>query len=458
MDENMFRSLIFSSLAGLALTTTACAQTGGMATGGDLNDIYLHLHQNPELSFKEKNSSALMAAEAEALGFKVTKGLGDEWTRARAMAESGEIIDGVGGYGVVAVMENGPGPVVMVRADMDALPVPEQTGKSYASTKTDRSWDMVDSPVMHACGHDVHMTVWIGVAREMAAKKDQWSGTLVMIAQPAEELGLGAKAMLEDGLFENFPYPDYNLALHVDSASPAGEIGYVPGYAMANVDSVDIHVHGVGGHGAYPHGSKDPIVASAYIVAALQTLISRETSPLESGVVTVGMISGGYKHNIIPAETVLKLTVRSYKDDVRENLLSGVKRIAEAQAASMGLPKAPDVIVKEDYTPAVYNDPALVARTVAAMEHVLGEGNLVEGEPVMGGEDFARYGRTEPRIPSFMFKLGSIDPGVYAEAMESGTRLPTLHSPFYAPDYDLTIKTGVTAMTAAAMDLLSKPE
>ncbi len=455
----MIRSCFLAGAIGALLASTACAQIPKSAeTGMNLDALYLHLHQNPELSFKEKDSATLLAAEAKSLGFKVTTGLGEEWVAARAKKEAGYVVDGVGGYGVVAIMENGDGPTLMIRADMDALPVPERTGKAYASTKTDEAWVTGEVPVMHACGHDVHMTVWAGVAREMAARKEEWSGTLMMILQPGEELGLGAKAMLEDGLFERFPYPDYNLALHVDSSAPAGVVGFVPEYAMANVDSVDIHVHGVGGHGAYPHGSKDPIVLSSYIVTALQTLVSREVDPLQSGVVTVGKFSGGHKHNIIPDEVELQLTVRSYTDEIRAQLLSGIERIAKAQALSFGLPedKMPEISIKEDYTPAVYNHPELTARAVSAIKNAIGDDNVFQGEPVMGGEDFARYGRTDPKIPSFMFRLGAAPQEAYDAAMNGGAPLPPLHSPYFAPDYEPTIKTGVISLTAAAMDILGE--
>lgn len=456
----MLKRLLAAS-AMIAIAGGACASVPEThaQTGLPLNELYKHLHANPELSFKEKLSSTLLAKEAEELGFEVTTGLGQDWVEARARTETGRIVEGVGGYGVVAVMENGDGPTLMIRADTDALPVPEQTGVPYASTKLDEAWVGGEVPVMHACGHDVHMTVWTGVARELAANRDKWSGTLVMILQPAEELGLGAKAMLDDGLFERFPYPDYNLALHVSAGMPSGHIGYVPGFAMANVDSVDVQINGVGGHGAYPHATKDPVVVAAQTVTALQTLMSREINPLESGVVTVGMISGGHKHNIISDKVILKLTVRSYTDEVREYLLAGIERIAKAQALSAGIPedKAPIISVKDDYTPAVYNNPDFTSRIVSAIGSELGEGAVHKLSPVMGGEDFSRYGRTDPKIPSLLFWLGAVEPSkIKASKEQGGPALPSLHSPFFAPDYDPTIKTGVAAMTAAAMDVLGK--
>ena len=277
------------------------------AQAEDLVKLYKYLHANPELSLMETKTAALLAGKLDKLGFEVT--------------------ENVGGTGVVAVMKNGDGPTVMIRADMDALPVKEQTGVDYASTVITKNRDGIEKPAMHACGHDIHMTVLIGTAKELVAEKANWSGTLVMILQPAEELGLGARMMLEDGLFTRFPRPDYNLALHDNPALAAGKVGIVPGYALANVDSVDITVRGIGGHGAYPHTTKDPIVLAAQLVTAMQTIVSRETSPLDSAVLTVGSIHGGSKHNIISDEVKLQLTLRSYKDDVRMNTINSIKRM-----------------------------------------------------------------------------------------------------------------------------------
>lgn len=402
-----------------------------------LEALYLQLHENPELSFAETETAARIAGELEDLGFAVT--------------------EGVGGTGFFGVFENGDGPTVLIRTDLDALPVHEQTGLSYASEARGVTREGVETFAMHACGHDVHMTVFVGTARRLVADKDDWSGTLVMIGQPAEELGLGAVAMLDDGLYSRIPTPDYNVALHTSATQPAGMVAYTPGWALANVDSVDIEVHGIGGHGAYPHTTKDPVVLSAYIVTALQTLVSRETSPLDSAVVTVGSIHGGTKHNIIPDSVHLQLTVRSYSDETRARLLSGIERIARAQAEAFGLPEDlyPTVEVEEPYTPSTYNDPALADRVAAAIRGQLGDDRVVQQNAVMGGEDFAQYGRTDEHIPGVIFWLGGVEAGKYAAAQAGEASLPSLHSPFFAPDPRPTITTGVESMTAAALALFA---
>ncbi len=429
-------------LAGTALlfagSGAAIAKTTGNAEAAYLEKLYLHFHQNPELSLKEFETAKRMKSELEQVGFDVT--------------------EGVGGTGLVAMMKNGPGPVLMLRADMDALPVAEQTGLDYASKARGVNQRGQDVSVMHACGHDVHMTSLVGTARHLAANKDQWSGTLMLVAQPAEELGKGARAMLADGVFERFAKPDYNIALHVSAGLPAGKVGYASGFALANVDSVDIKVHGIGGHGAYPHTTKDPIVLAAYIVTALQTLVSRQTSPLDQAVVTVGSIHGGSKHNIISDNVHLQLTVRSYSDETRAALMAGIERIAVNQGRAFGLPedKLPEVEVKDEFTPATYNTPELAKRVGATIGNAIGADNVAVLDPVMGGEDFGRYGRTEDKIPSVIYWLGAVNPEVYAKAKADGTSLPSLHSPFFTPDRNLTIKTGVSSMSAIALDILAK--
>ncbi|WP_018147399.1 amidohydrolase [Henriciella marina] len=433
----------------------ALAQGAVPEPGTDLNELYTWLHANPELSFKESTSASILAAELEALGFSVTTGLGDDWTRAKSERDEGTVRDGVGGHGVVGVYENGDGPTVLIRADMDALPVPEQTGLDYASEVISTTWTGVESPVMHACGHDIHMTSWVGAARELIENKDDWSGTLIMLAQPAEEIGLGAKALIEDGLYSEFPLPDYNLALHVSAAAPAGTVAYSSGYALANVDSVDIHVKGVGGHGAYPHTTKDPIVVGSAIVMALQTLVSRNVDPQTPAVVTVGAFTAGAKHNIISDGAELLLTVRSYDDATRQLLIDGIKRIAMAQAEAYGAPE-PEITVDSDYTPSTYNDPDLATTAMSAISAAIGEENVKEMTPVMGGEDFSQYGRTEESVPGLIFWLGAINQDTYDAAQDGGPGLPSLHSPFFAPDYEPTIKTGVSSMTAAAMSLFNQ--
>ena len=311
---------------------------------------------------------------------------------------------------------------------------------------------------MHACGHDVHMTALIGTARVLTQLKDQWSGTLVFIGQPAEERVGGAKMMLADGLFTRFPKPDFCLALHDNSSLAAGKVGYVEGFALANVDSVDITVRGVGGHGAYPHTTKDPIVLAAKIVVALQTIVSREIQPGEPAVVTVGSILGGTKHNIIPDEVKLQLTLRSYTDEVRQQTIAAVKRIARGQAISAGIPEdlLPVVKSSEDYTPSTYNEPKLTQRLAGAWENWLGKTNVVKSKPVMGGEDFSEYGRTPEKIPSCIFWVGAAKPELVAESEKTGQPLPSLHSPFFAPVVEPTIKTAITAMCAAVLELIGK--
>jgi hippurate hydrolase len=344
----------------------------------------------------------------------------------------------------------------MIRTDLDALPVKEETGAEYASKATVKDSGGAVVNVMHACGHDIHITSIVGVARLMSRMKDQWKGTLILIGQPAEEVGKGAKAMLADGLFTKFPRPDYVLAQHVDAELEAGKVGWVSGYSFANVDSVDVTIRGVGGHGAHPHSTKDPVVMAAQVVLALQMIASRETDPREPVVVTVGSIHGGTKHNIIPDEVKLQLTVRTYKDEVRQQVLAAIERIAKGIAASAGVPAelAPTVKVLDEFTPATYNTPELVARVRGALGKTLGAENVVEREPVMGGEDFGRYGREEPRIPIFMYRLGSVRPEVVAESKKTGRALPSLHSSKYLPEARGTITTGVRSMTAAAMELL----
>jgi amidohydrolase len=403
-----------------------------------LESLYYHLHKNPELSFHEKNTSKRLAKELRKAGFDVT--------------------ENVGGYGLVGVIKNGPGPVLMIRADMDGLPVEEKTGLKYAS-KTLVVDDLGNTvSAMHACGHDIHMTVFAGTARRLTEMKDDWSGTLIMIGEPAEERGAGARAMLNDGLYTRFPRPDYAMGLHANAALATGQIGYVEGFALANVDMVDISIPGIGGHGAYPHTTKDPIVLAAQIINAAQTLVSREISPLEPAVVTVGSIHGGTKHNIIPDQVDLQLTVRSYSDETRNSLLEGIKRMARAQAQVMGFPasKMPLVKVRDEYTPALYNNPALTKRISQVFIERFGKDRVVEVKPVMGGEDFSEYGRVEPKVPSFFFWLGAVDPALIKKSQETGEGLPSLHSAYFAPVPKPTIVTGVEAMTSAALDLLAK--
>ena len=406
----------------------------------DLNELYIDLHQNPELSFQEEETSQKLAQLLKDMGFEVTPE--------------------VGGFGVVAVFENGPGKTLMIRADMDALPLEEKTGAKYASKK--KSINQVGAEVftMHACGHDIHMTSLIGTAQNLIKMREDWSGTLVLNLQPAEERGSGARAMIRDGIFERFPRPDFNLALHVSADLPVGKVAYVPGWAMANVDSMDIIVKGIGGHGAYPHKTIDPIVLSAQLINNIQTIRSREISPLDAAVVTVGSIHGGTKHNIIPSEVTLQLTLRSYTDEVRNNTISSIKRISRGLADSVGLPEElyPVITLKDEYTPALYNNPEFTETIRLIAEEALGKENVIKSTPVMGGEDFGMYGRVEPKIPSVLFWLGAVNKKVYDRSKREDIELPSLHSPFFLPDYKPSIETGVKVTTAMAINILSQPE
>jgi amidohydrolase len=401
----------------------------------DLKALYEHLHSHPELSLQEEQTSARLAKELKALQFEVTTDFG--------------------GHGIVGVLKNGTGPTVLVRTDMDALPVVEQTGLPYASKVRTRDKSGNDIGVMHACGHDMHMTCWVGVARVLASMKDRWQGTLIFIGQPAEEIGTGARLMLEAGLFRKFPRPDYCLALHCDARQPFGHISYTEGLALANVDSVDITVRGKGGHGAAPHTTIDPIVLAARIVLDLQTIASRETNPTDPVVVTVGSIHGGTKHNIIPNEVKLQLTVRTTKDAVRKHTLEAIQRIAKAAAQGAG---APEPIVKVDpgeFTPALVNESTLTRKTVALFKETLGADHVHERPPVMGGEDFGRYGKEG--IPIFLYFLGTFAPERVAESEKEGGRpLPSLHSDLYYPVEEPSIKTGVLTMSLAVLNLVGK--
>ena len=403
----------------------------------DLLDLYKDLHQNPELSYKEFKTSKKLSLILKDLGYEVT--------------------NGVGGNGVVALLKNGEGKTVMLRADMDGLPVKEKTGASYASKTKTLNDDGQEVFTMHACGHDVHMTVLIGTAQYLIQNKSDWNGTLILNLQPAEEVSGGARNMIKDGLFTRFPRPDFNLALHVSAGMEAGKVGYLPGWAMANVDAVDITVKGVGGHGAYPHTTKDPIVLSAQIINQLQTIVSRQIAPTDPAVVTVGSIHGGTKHNVIPNEVKLQLTLRSYTDEVRNKTISEIKRIVRGTAISAGLPEAlfPVVEIKDEYTPAVFNHPELVEKLRISFEKSLGKDNAVKVSPVMGGEDFGMYGRVEPIIPTALFWLGAVNKNVYQKAIRDDIVLPSLHSDLFLPDAEPTIETGVKAMTGAALDLFN---
>jgi len=403
-----------------------------------LLELYRDLHAHPELSFQEVRTASTLAERARRLGFTVT--------------------ERVGQTGVVAVLENGPGPVLMIRADMDGLPVEERTGLPFASTVTATTRDGIESHVMHACGHDTHMSAWLGAAQALAGMKDRWSGTLVMILQPAEEIGLGARAMLDDGLFTRFPKPDYVIAFHDSAELPAGTIGYPTAWALANVDSVDLTVRGAGGHGAYPHMTRDPIVLASRIVTSLQTLVSRERDPQDPAVVTVGSFVAGAKHNIIPDEARLLITVRSYSDESRQALLDGIARIArgEAIAAGMAEDRMPVMHVEPSYTPATFNTPDLTGRLSGLFASHFGADRVRVVPPVMAGEDFSQYYRADKSIQSFIFWVGGVDPAKVAQAQAGEVSLPSLHSPLWAPDPEAVIGTAARALTISALDLLPR--
>jgi hippurate hydrolase len=404
-----------------------------------LMELYRDLHAHPELSFEEHRTAAKLAGMMRELGFEVT--------------------EGVGQTGVVSVLRNGDGPVVMLRADMDGLPVVEQTGLEYASKQIATPASGVETGVMHACGHDTHMAGFIGAAQLLDERQDEWKGTLVMILQPAEELGLGAVAMLEDGLFTRFPKPDYVIAFHDAAQFPAGMIGYSPGYALANVDSVDVTVPGVGGHGAYPHTTKDPVVLASAIVMKLQTLVSRESSPLDPAVVTVGSFHAGAKHNIISDEAKLQLTVRSYSDESRKLLLDGIARIAKGEAIAAGMPedRMPTVEVIEPYTPSTYNDPDFTETVMAGFRQRFGAERVLQVPSVMGGEDFGQFKRAAPDdVQSLIFWVGGVPADDFEAAQRGEATLPSLHSPFWAPDAEKVIATGAEGLASAALDLMPR--
>ena len=407
--------------------------------------IYKDLHSHPELSGYEERTAALVAKELRAAGCQVTEHVG-KYADSKLKP-----------YGVVGVMKNGDGPTVLVRTDMDALPVEEETGLPYASKVVAKNDEGKDVHVMHACGHDIHIAAFIGTARSLAKLKDQWHGTIVFVAQPAEEIGAGARALLKDGLYERFGKPNFALGFHDKADLEAGHIGVTEGYTSANVDSVDVTVRGVGGHGAYPHKTKDPIVLAAEIINAWQTIVSRENNPLDPIVLTVGSIHGGTKHNIIPDQVKMQLTVRTYKSNVRDRVLADIDRIAKGCAAAAGIPPdlAPIVTVSKDFiTSAMYNNPELTKRLVAVWKKSLGDENVEIVDPVMGGEDFSEYGLPDQSIPVVNFHFGAVDPAKIAEYKKGGKELPTLHSSKFAPVPEPTIRTGITGMTTAVLELM----
>jgi hippurate hydrolase len=435
---------------GTLLSTTALAQQSLDALIdrdiASLVTTYKALHAAPELSHYEEKTATFFAAQLRAMGYTVTEHVGKyekpEWT----------------GYGVVAVLKNGAGPTVLLRTELDALPVEEKTGLPYASkvkTKNDAGQEV---SVMHACGHDIHITNMIGTAKTLSELKDQWHGTLVILGQPAEEVVDGARSILRDGLYERFPKPDYVIALHDSADLEAGKVGYTPGYAMASSTSVDIKIRGLGGHGARPEATKDPIVVAAQVILALQTIVSREDSPLDPVVVTVGSIHGGTKHNIIPDEVDMQLTVRAYKEEVRKRVLASIERITKGIAMAAGIPDDRAPIVKfsdTQFTTALYNDPQLTERLATAFAKALGQDNVVKLQPVMMSEDFGALS-LDQKIPAVQFTLGAVDPAKVKLSKETGTSLPSLHSALFAPLPEPALRTGIKAMTSAVLDLMKK--
>jgi hippurate hydrolase len=435
------KKLLLIAAAAMTVATPTAAATLSDSIKADmpqLMTLYRDLHANPELSMQEVRTPAKLAAEMRKLGFDVT--------------------EHVGKTGVVAVMKNGPGPVLLIRADMDALPVKEQTGLPFASKVRGKTLDGTETDVMHACGHDTHVATWLGTARRLAAMKDQWSGTVVMVLQPGEELVMGAKAMIDNGLFTRFPKPDYLLAFHDSAALPAGVIGVPTGYALANVDTVNIHVKGLGGHGASPQNTRDPIVLASRIVTALQTLVSRENDPLEPAVVTVGSFHAGTKSNIIPDHADLALTVRSYTPETRKLLLDGIKRIAEGEAIAAGMPqdRMPVVTMINETGDATFNTEPFSTRLSKLFTSNFGADRFETTKPIMASEDFSQYWIMDKSKQSVIFWVGGVLKAKWDAAGGDITKLPSLHSPLWAPDAQAVISTATEAMTLAALDVLKK--
>jgi len=430
-----------SSLTGFALSWWSLAHAQPPSTAAEVSAaypkayaLYVDLHQHPELSGYETRTAAKLAAELRALGYTVT--------------------EHVGGTGVVAILKNGPGKTVMLRTELDALPVEEQTGLTFASKVHTTDAAGRDVPVGHMCGHDLHISALVATAGIMARGRDSWSGTLILVGQPAEETISGATAMLHDGLFTRFPRPDVVLALHVGNELPAGEVGVTPGIYDSNADSLRITIYGKGGHGSAPHTAVDPIVIAARTILALQTIASREVKPGEFVVVTVGYVTAGTKNNIIPDQAQLGLTVRTYKAEVRKQVLEAITRITNAEAQAAGAPRAPS-IERYEWTDAVYNDPALTQQMRTALDAALDKANVLTGEPLTASEDFSAF--IAQGIPGFYLTLGGADPQKYELARAAGTHLPSNHSSLFAPDVDPAMHTAITAELAMLRELLKPP-
>ncbi len=425
----LFFFVVSAALAALAQTSSLETQVNSVFP--DAKALYLDLHQHPEISSHETRTAAVLAEKLRGLGYEVT--------------------EHVGGTGVVGILKNGAGPTVMLRTELDALPVEEKTGLPYASKAHMKDDSGRDVPVMHACGHDLHMSSWFGTAAIMARNKESWHGTLMLVAQPAEETISGATRMVQDGLFTRFPKPDLGIALHDTNSMPVGEVSVTPGYAKANADSVKITVFGKGGHGAFPEKTIDPVLIAARIAVTLQSIIAREIRPGDAAVITVGYIQAGTKNNIIPDEAQMGLTVRSFKPDVRKHLLAAIERVAKAEAEAAGVERMPTV-ERYESTGAVYNDPALTQHLRTVLEAALGKANVAIEDPIMTSEDYSVF--VEQHVPSFYFMLGAANPQKFAEAKASGKDLPTNHSPLFAPDPDPALRTGITAEVTVLRDLL----
>jgi hippurate hydrolase len=423
--------LLFAALTGSGFAQTSTASKEVDAVFPDSRAFYVDLHQNPELSSHETQTAAKLASHLRAAGYEVT--------------------EHVGGTGVVAILKNGTGPTIMLRTELDALPVEEKTGLPYASKVHAQDDSGRDVPVMHACGHDLHMATVLGTAQIMVHSKNTWHGTLLLIGQPAEETVSGAKKMVEDGLLTRFPKPDVGVALHVSNDFPAGIVGVTSGYSYASADALRITIYGKGGHGAAPQSTIDPVVIAARTVLSLQTIVSREVKPGDAAVLTVGYIQAGTKNNLIPDHAELGLTVRAYKPEVRQQILAAIARITKAEADAAAVQRAP-LIENVGSTDAVYNDPALTQKLKITLEGALGKDNVETGEPLMASEDYSYF--IEQGIPSFYFALGGADPQKYSEAKNAGTQLPSNHSPLFAPDVDPALRTGITAEVAVLRDLL----
>ena len=408
--------------------------------------IYKNVHTHPELSGYEERTAAIVAKELRTLGCDVTENFG-KYDKPNLKC-----------YGVIGVMKNGQGPTVLVRTDMDALPVKEETGLPYASKVTTKNDAGQEVCVMHACGHDAHIAAFIGTARALQRLKDQWAGTIIFVGQPAEEAIGGARALLKDGRYHRFGKPNFALGFHDNAQMPIGHIGVTEGYTYANVDAVDVTVFGVGGHGAYPHKTKDPVVLAAEMINMWQTIASRENNPIDPIVVTVGSIHGGTKHNIIPDEVKMQLTVRTYKADVRDRVLAAIGQIAKGVATAGGVPadRMPVVTVLNEGLPATYNNPELTRRLVAVWKKQLGADNVEATDPTMGGEDFSEYSLPDHSIPAVDFHIGAVDPAKIADSKKNGTPLPSLHSSKFAPVPEPTIRVGIIGMTSAVLELMKK--